>query len=222
MLRRRSLSVNDELDHWLIVGQTRSGKSTLAKSMASQYRKNGIGVVVMDPMARVEQNRETKPEWGADWITNDPFEFLDFVQDPSQCRQCALFCDESGDKIPKHDTRFNWLTTSARHHGHVSHLISWRGVNLNPTLRENCMNLVLFNISHEYAHQMAKEFNCPQMDDACHLPKGHYLYANRFSAGQGAQRGRVWWAAQEEDDTPNTEPEPGQHQEAPSDVASDT
>lgn len=182
-----------ELDHWLIVGQTKFGKSTFAKELAKWYKSRGIGVIVFDPMAHIVDHKEVgKIEWDADWITNDPEEFLAFVQDPEQCLQCALFFDEAGRHIDKADSRFEWLTSSARHHGHVSHIITWRGPDVSPGMRQNCCRIVAFNIHYDFAKELGKDFNSSLLLEAHTLPKGHYVYSERGGINQ--RKGKVWWA----------------------------
>lgn len=176
----------NELDHMLIVGATKSGKTTFARDhLAQEYKKRGIGVIVCDPLM------DTK--WNADWITDDIDEFMAVVRDPEQCLGCALFIDEGGVTFSgrKFDSEFNWLTTTSRHHGHVCHLISHKGVNLNPVMRENCLNVVAFNIHGDYAKDLARDVNCEELKEANSLPKGHYIYASRWN---GVKRGKVWWA----------------------------
>lgn len=153
--------------------------------MASIYKKQGVGVLVCDPLC--------SDRWECDWITDDIDEFLSVTQDPDQCLQCALFVDESGMAMGdrKFDTSLHWFTTTSRHHGHVCHLISHKGVTLSPIMRENCIDAYVFSIHIDYAKELAKDLNCPDILEANTLPKGHYIAAGRW---RETKRGKVWWA----------------------------
>ena len=158
-----------------------SGKTILNKRiLAPWYKRRGIPVIVLDPM--LDQ------EWPADFMTANADEFLALVTDPTKCRQAALFVDEGGMSLTK-DDKFNVLTTTVRHYGHVTHLISHKGTNLTPTLRENCSTIFCFRISDDYARDLAKDFAAPQIRDAAHLPAGEFIKADSFGE---CIRGRVF------------------------------
>lgn len=164
------------MGHAIIIGQTESGKSTLAKQLAGWYRRHGIGVLVLDPMK--------DPGWQADWMTDNPDEFLRTVRDPDQCLQCALFIDESGESINKFDKEFNWITCRSRHHGHVAHLISQRAQDINASTRAQATTLYIFNVNADDAKQYARDFNAPAALEAPHLPQGTCIKIERFKAPQ--------------------------------------
>jgi len=164
------------MGHCIIIGQTESGKTTLAKSLAGWYKRHGVGIVVLDPML--------DPGWNADWITDNPDKFLAFVRDPDQCLQCALFIDESSESINKYDKEFNWITCRSRHHGHVAHLISQRAQDINPSTRAQATTLYIFNVNPVDAKQYALDFNAPAALDAPNLPQGTCIKIERFKPAQ--------------------------------------
>ena len=167
----------DPLGHWLIVGGTQTGKTTLAKELASQYSAVGIPVVVCDPFGPAG--------WGARYWTKDIDDFLAFAHDPRVCLRCALFVDEGGMMLGgknKWDNSYSWLTTTSRHHGHVSHVISNKGISVAPVLRENCSNLAVFNIHVDYAKELARDFNRDIILKANRLAKGWAIVTGRFRA----------------------------------------
>ena len=104
------------MPHVLINGMTESGKTTLAKRLAAEYKKSGVGVIILDPLH--------DPGWQCDFQTDDPDEFLSVCK---KSERCALFIDEGSQSVGQYDTQMHWLATMARHHGHNSHFISQRG-----------------------------------------------------------------------------------------------
>ena len=165
------------MGHCIIIGQTESGKSTLATKLAEWYHRHGVGVAVLDPMK--------DPRWPADYITDDADAFLAFVRDPEQCLQCALFVDESGESIDKFNKDFNWLTCRSRHHGHICHLITHRAQDINPSTRAQATTLYIFNVNSEDAKQYARDFNCPMIAvEAPYLPQGTCIKVERFKPAQ--------------------------------------
>lgn len=156
------------MGHSLILGMTESGKTTLAKRLASVYRNEGIGVIVLDPL---------HDEWDADFQTADKQEFLITVQQNSQC---AIFIDESGESVGQYDTEMHWLATRARHYGHNTHFISQRGQQLAKTVRDQCGYLFLFNCSLSDAKLLSNEWNKPELMDANALQRGEFYRVERF------------------------------------------
>lgn len=162
--------------HALILGMTMSGKTTLAKALAVEYRAAGVKVGVLDPLG--------DPGWNADFRTGDAEEFLRMFW---QSRQCAWFIDESGDMVGQFDKAMAQTATKGRHWGHRVHFISQRGTQLARTVRDQCSNLFLFTTSLDDSKVHANEWNKPELRTAYTLPQGHYFYTDRFSPLQRGQ-----------------------------------
>lgn len=169
------------MGHVITIGQTESGKTICNKRLAAWYKRNGIGVIVLDIMR--------DPEWQSDFITDDPDEFIAFAKDPRKCLQCALFVDEAGASIDRYAETFSWLTTQSRHHGHICHLITQRAQQVSPTIRNQCSTLYIFNVNPRDAKIYAEDFNDVAALDAPTLPQGHCIKIQRF---QKPQRLRMW------------------------------
>jgi hypothetical protein len=169
------------MGHVITIGQTESGKTILNKRLSHWYKKNGIGVVVLDVMR--------DPDWAADYLTDDAEQFLAFVKNPKKCLQCALFIDEAGGTIPRYADAFGWLTTQSRHHGHVCHLITQRAQMVTPTIRNQCSTLYIFNVNGKDAKIYAEDFNSPEALKAPTLPQGHCIKIQRFKSPQTL---RMW------------------------------
>jgi hypothetical protein len=157
--------------HVMILGMTLSGKTSLAKRVAAEYRAKGIKVGVLDPLG--------DPEWNADFQTSDPGVFM---QQFWQARQCAWFIDESGDMVGRYDKEMQQTATRGRHWGHRVHYLSQRGTQIARTVRDQCSSLFLFTTALNDCKVHADEWNKPDLRTAHTLPQGHYFYTDRFSA----------------------------------------
>lgn len=172
--------------HSLTVGQTMSGKTLCNQALARVYQQRGIGVVVLDRM--------TDPAWrlaGCEkfFMCTDVDEFMSFVKDPDKCLQCALFVDDSGGAMSKYIGDFDWITTEARHFGHVTHLIAQRAQQVAINIRTQCGVLHAFNISPKDAKLYSEDFNDPEIANAYNLPAGQFYRKVRH---QPIQRLRMW------------------------------
>lgn len=155
--------------HSLILGMTESGKTTLAKRLAANYKARGIGVLVLDPMG--------DPEWNADFQTNDVEEFLSVFWDS---RKCAVFIDEAGEAVGQFDKVMHRTATKGRHWGHSCHYLSQRGAQIARTVRDQCSHLFLFTTALDDSKIHANEWNKPELRGANALQQGHYFHATRF------------------------------------------
>jgi len=157
------------MPHCLILGMTESGKTTLAKELAAQYRAKGVGVLVLDPLA--------DPSWPADYRTDDPEEFMRVFW---ESRQCAVFIDEAGEAVGRYDEVMNKSATRGRHWGHNCHYITQRGVQLSPTVRDQCGHLFLFTTALNDAKTHANEWCQPELINARQLTQGQYYHCTRY------------------------------------------
>ena len=155
--------------HSLILGMTESGKTTLAKALAAQYKQRGINVIVLDPMS--------DPEWNADFQTSDPETFLKVV---FSSQRCAVFIDEAGESAGQYDKPMIKTATKGRHWGHNMHYISQRGTLIARTIRDQCSQLFLFTTALDDCKIHANEWNKPELRTANALPQGAYFYCTRF------------------------------------------
>lgn len=161
--------------HCLILGMTLSGKSTLAKLLAKKYKNSGYKILVLDPVF--------DPGWCADFITDDPDEFLTVFW---KSRQCAVFIDEAGENVGQHDKKMMKTATRGRHYGHVVHYIAQGGRQINKTVRDQCGRLFLFTTALADAKVHAEEWNNPKINNANTLTQGSYFAITRFGeVGQG-------------------------------------
>jgi hypothetical protein len=156
---------------------TESGKTTLARDLAAEYKSAGAAVLVLDPLR--------DPRWKADYITADPGEFLRVVWNS---RSCMLFVDEAGEAVGRYDVAMQSLATRARHWGHCTHFVTQRGAQLSPTVRHQCRYLFLFTSSVQDGELLAREFNQMELENCNRLKQGEYFFTSRFGT---LQRKRV-------------------------------
>lgn len=149
---------------------TESGKSTLAKHLARQFKAREIGVIVLDPLA--------SSDWHADFVTKDSDEFLRVFW---ASESCAVFIDESGDAVGKYDLAMQQTATKGRHFGHSVHYITQRHAQLSATVRAQCSYLALFRSSLDDCKIHAKEWARPELCQAAEIRQGEYLFCGRFT-----------------------------------------
>lgn len=156
--------------HILILGQTLSGKSTLAKRLAQQYKTQGIAVLVHDPVG--------DPEWQADYRSANAEEFFKMYNDS---RRCAVFFDEAGETCEEFRQEITKTATRGRHRGHRNHYIAQRGTLILRTVRDQCSTLFLFNTGLEDCKVHAAEWNAPDIKEyGPFLETGEYFHKQRM------------------------------------------
>ena len=156
--------------HVMILGQTLSGKSILAKRLAASYKAKGIKVIVHDPIG--------DPEWNADFQTANFDEFFNVY---NNSRQCAVFYDEAGETCRDYSKEMTRTATRGRHRGHRNHYISQRATLILKTMRDQCTGLFLFNTSLEDCKVHSNEWNAPELkENGPFLKIGEYYHKQRM------------------------------------------
>jgi hypothetical protein len=166
------------MPHSLILGQTESGKTTLAKRMCQAYGRAGVKRIVLDPM--------NDPGWQAEFRTTDPDAFLAAFW---ASESCAAFIDEAGESVGRFDLVMQRTATKGRHWGHNVHYLTQRGTQLAMTVRDQCSHLFLFTTGLKDCKTHADEWNQPLLLDAASLKAGEYFHVNRFGL---FQRGNIF------------------------------
>lgn len=156
------------MSHSIIIGQTESGKTTLAKLLAAQYKAAGVGVIVFDAAHN---------DWQCDYQTANPVEFMETA---IHSRSCALFVDEAGKAVAWHNKGLVDVAAMFRHFGHFGHFIAQRPAMIAPSVRYNCKRMILFNVSAHDAKELNKEFSRPEILEAPNLKQGEYMIISRF------------------------------------------
>jgi DNA helicase HerA-like ATPase len=137
--------------HSLILGMTESGKTALAKKLIKEFKAKGIHCISLDPLS--------DPDWGADFITNDPIEFENVWK---ASRACICVIDEAG-TVGKFSDSIREAATKGRHWGHSFLFLSQRGTQIEPLVRDQCSALFLFRSGMQSRKVLAEEFNAPEL-----------------------------------------------------------
>lgn len=153
--------------HSLIVGITKSGKSTLARSLALDYLSRDIGVLVLDP---------NNDNWPCSFKTTDPIKFLAVAK---KSKRCALFIDEAGEMVGKGKsaTGMIWITSRARHWGHCTYLIAQRAQMVELNVRAQCSTAYVFKQSATDAKLLSDQFADEALLGATALQQYEFLYS---------------------------------------------
>lgn len=156
------------MPHGAILGMTTSGKTWAAQQQARDFRRRGIGVLVL------HKPREPWPADCVSWQTDNPDEFLRMFW---AARCCACFMELADADVEAADTRFHKCFTQGRHEGHRCYFLSQRAAQVHPNIRENCTSLFLFAVATKAAKLWADEFNDPALLGASGLnPQQHFCY----------------------------------------------
>tara|TARA_R110000803_G_scaffold164080_1_gene227828 strand:- start:4985 stop:5497 length:513 start_codon:yes stop_codon:yes gene_type:complete len=157
------------MTHVVIYGQTLSGKSTLAKRLATKYKKEGIGVLVFDPV--------NDPDWPCDFKTDNWEEFLNAYWNSEKC---MVFIDEAGTVCKRFAQDAIKTATMGRHRGHINHYICQRANLLDLTIRDQASHLFLFNSGLKDCVMHSEEWNAQELKEGTGLKTGEYFYKSRM------------------------------------------
>lgn len=162
-----------QVDHWAVIGPTKCGKSNLVKWYAKERRKQGIPVLVCDPIG--------DPSWRkyATWVTDDPFRLLAKAK---ASNRCILVFDEGGEYLTNTAKALplKWFATAARHRGHQSIFMAQKSTAIPPTYRSNAGTIFLFGCTEDEAETCSSDFVCKGLLAAPKLPRFNYLEFTRF------------------------------------------
>ena len=158
--------------HRLIVGQSMSGKSNLAKYIAGLFHSGGGRVLIFDPLqsggwpSGENVEKYSKPEV-----------FLNAV---AQARESAVFIDEAK-VLWDHDVKAaDRILYQYRHHGLQVHLIAQRAKMIRPNARDQCATLYAFKQSREDADILAGNYG-DETRVVTGLAKGEFLVSDGYS-----------------------------------------
>lgn len=110
--------------------------------------------------------------WQANYITDNPDEFLQVVFENVNC---AVFVDESAETIGRYAGTMQKLATSSRNLGHNVHFICQRPKQLDINMRTQCENIFVFKLSLYDTKELAREYVSNDLLYAPQLLKGEYL-----------------------------------------------
>jgi hypothetical protein len=164
--------------HTIIIGKSRSGKSTITKLIAAASIKRGVRVAVSDP----RRDREWV-EMGA-YLARDTDDLIAWAK--ANKGKGMLIADEGGESVGR-EKRYAYLTTAARHDGHTSIIIAHYATQVTPVMRENCDRVILFSASAESREILYKKYEDKAI--LTPLPQYHFMIVEEFKA---TVRGKVF------------------------------
>lgn len=157
--------------HYLVVGRTESGKSSWAKVAIEHARAHGFRVMVLDALR--------DPSYKADFITSDPEDFRRRVFHRDS-EKCLLVVDEAGFSIGRYAPEMETLATMSRHKGHQCVFVTQMPIQISPTIRNNCANLVCFAIGPQAARVLSESYGRREILEAVDFERGKYLFVPSF------------------------------------------
>ncbi len=165
--------------HSLIIGMTESGKTSLAKMIATDLKKRKKRVVVLDPL---------QDEWDCDMQFTDSVAFLKYCQENTD-----LFCfiDEGGQSIGRYNKEMEWLATRSRHWGHSCFFISQGCTQLPRIIRAQCSRMYVFAVGKSDTDLLAEECRKDDLRKIEQFDKGEFFVVERFGP---LKRGRIDFA----------------------------
>ncbi|HYC70018.1 MAG TPA: hypothetical protein VEB66_02355 [Opitutaceae bacterium] len=161
---------------------TTSGKTFAAIQSARDFRRQGVGVLVL------HKPREPWPSDAASWQTDDPDRFLRMFW---AAKSCACFMELADADVEASDTRFHKCFTQGRHEGHRCYFLSQRAAQVHPNIRENCTSLCLFAVSTKAAKLWAEEFADDALLGASALNPAEHSFFYIPSRGVRARKMRL-------------------------------
>lgn len=168
----------------LILGNSETGKSTLAKYLAAELMREGLNVGVLDILAS-EDDAQAGAEWGGAYVTSDPDLFHKLFW---ETENFVWFIDEGGEVAGRGNDAMKWTATRGRHLGHSCYYIAHRLNVLDATLRAQCPRLYVFAVSMTDARDLADQFGAPELKEAPFLPVGQFY---EITPGNRPQRYKI-------------------------------
>jgi GTPase SAR1 family protein len=163
------------IGHFLVVGLTGTGKTTLLVNLSNDLIDAKMPVAVLDP--------HLEERWDVDYLTDSPSDFLSYAK---QTRiPHILIIEEAGETIGRYGGDMNWFATQARHGGHIVLFCAQRTSQVDPTTRNNCRNLIAFEQNPKDAQLLYETFNNRLLLKSADLKIGEFIV---FVKGQQAKK----------------------------------
>lgn len=131
--------------------------------------EKGRPILILDP--------NLDPGWEADYITDNPEDYLTFAKANFGCQ---LGIDESGETISRYAKDMMFLGTRSRHYGHVATFISQRTSQLDKSIRDQCSRLFLFSVSKKDAEILSEDWVDDDLKEAHLLERGNCIVKMKF------------------------------------------
>lgn len=156
--------------HLFVLGLSKTGKSTLARAIASGFKKRGTGVIVCDPMSG---------KWDADFVTAD---FGEFVRVYEKSRSCLAVVDEC--HLIADATEKRWLMSMnavGRHYGNTNLMIGHRVTSVPKSARMLAERFLVFKQAPDDAREIYGDYPHDLIRELPTLQRGEYLDFDTFN-----------------------------------------
>lgn len=159
--------------HVLIIGQSTSGKSNLAKRFATDQYNEGNSIIIYDPL---KSSGWPSGENVAKFA--DPEKFLTYLE---TAQESFVYIDEAKTLWDYDIKRANKVVYTRRHQGLLIFLIAQRAKMVQPNARDQCSRVFAFKQSIDDAKELAAEFDNGVIKCAS-VKKGEFVLATPFAS----------------------------------------
>lgn len=159
--------------HNLIVGQTLSGKTWLAKHLAKEQSENGFNVIVYDPV------KSTGWPMGDNVIKfADPEKFFNYIE---TAKSAFVYIDEARTLWDFDPRRANRILYQGRHRGLKVYLIAQRAKMVEPNARDMCATVYAFKQSYDDAKELSYNYE-DEVIICAKVVEGEFIASTPFSS----------------------------------------
>jgi hypothetical protein len=183
--------------HTLILGQTRTGKTTVAMDLAKAYAQARRPVVVLTVPGLNGQPKDSD-RWrktGAALVTTDKAKFLAVLRSPKTWGVMVMV-DEANQTVGWHDSEMEALATDGSSNGLTCHFIAQRGATFNLTVREQCTRLLMFRQGAGDARRLFESFAHPDLLNGPQLQNGEFYRCTNEPGSCRLERLPLYFAQQ--------------------------
>jgi hypothetical protein len=169
-----------------IVGTGESGKTLMAKSIATDMSKRGMSAIVFDPI--------DDEGWPEDCFqTSSEAELFDEIADTNdEGKNRVLFIDEASELLSIGQKENHWLATRGRHYFSLIVFITQRPALVAPTVRNLCNECFVFAVSPADAKLLADDYNHQDLLNAPALVQGEYLHVVWKDKKRICEKGKIF------------------------------
>ena len=175
--------------HKLILGQSFTGKSALAKQLGTALRAQGQVVIAYNPTREAGYTaRDAFECQAAQFESSDPEKFVAEINRLHRegHNKIFLIIDEAHEFFTRKDCAYSWIGTRGRHYGLTVIAITQRAANINVTFRSQCSTIYAFRANKSDMEFLREEFWHRDLSaDDLKLPDGEYLKISKDGISRG-------------------------------------
>lgn len=166
--------------HTLILGQSFTGKSALAKQLGTTLRSKGHMVIAFNPTLENGYTRKDAFDCiAADYETDNPDNLIREIHRlyaENTHKKIFVIIDEAHEFFTKGNCAHEWVGTKGRHYGLHVIAITQRAALINTTFRAQCSTIYAFRSNKTDMEFVKDEFwHYKLTPDKLNLPDGEYI-----------------------------------------------